>query len=37
MTEEMQGLIDNGARPIAPRDRHQFYDLVSASLAKCPY
>jgi hypothetical protein len=35
LTSEMQRLVYNGAAPISARDRPRYYDLVSASLAKC--
>ena len=35
LTSEMQDLVRNGAAPVAPRDRRRYYDLISASLAKC--
>jgi hypothetical protein len=35
LTGEMQDLVRNGAAPVAPRDRRRYYDLISASLAKC--
>ena len=36
LTAEMQNIIYNGATPVPPRDRRRYYDLVSASLRKCP-
>jgi hypothetical protein len=29
-------LVRNCAAPVPPRDRRRYYDLVSASLGKCP-
>jgi hypothetical protein len=35
LTSEMLELVRNGAAPVPPRDRRRYYDLISASLAKC--
>jgi hypothetical protein len=35
LTSEMLELVRNGAAPVPPRDRRRYYNLVSASLAKC--
>jgi hypothetical protein len=36
LTAEMLERVRSGAAPVAPRDRRRYYDLVSASLGKCP-
>ena len=36
LTGEMLELVRNGAAPVPPRDRRRYYDLVSASLRRCP-
>jgi hypothetical protein len=35
LTGEMLERVRSGAAPVAPRERRRYYDLVSASLAKC--
>jgi hypothetical protein len=35
LTGEMLERVRSGAAPVPPRDRRRYYDLVSASLAKC--
>jgi hypothetical protein len=36
LTGEMLERVRNGAAPVPPRDRRRYYDLVSASLRRCP-
>jgi hypothetical protein len=36
LTSEMLELVRKGAAPVPPRDRRRYYDLVSASLRRCP-
>jgi hypothetical protein len=36
LTGEMLERVRSGAAPVPPRDRRRYFDLISASLAKCP-